>query len=78
MKIVENEFTKNKKIYALVILIIMISNLFSPYGVLANKVLAAPATGEPYYRLTLLKPSDNPIQMQKILMMLHTITIMII
>ena len=60
MKIVENEFTKNKKIYALVILIIMISNLFSPYGVLANKVLAAPATGEPYYRLTLLKPSDNP------------------
>ena len=60
MKIAENEFTKNKKIYALVILIIMISNLFSPYGVLANKVLAAPATGEPYYRLTLLKPSDNP------------------
>ena len=60
MKIAENEFTKNKKIYALVILIIMISNLFSPYGVLANKVFAAPATGEPYYRLTLLKPSDNP------------------
>ena len=60
MKIAENEFTKNKKIYALVILIIMISNLFSPYGVLTNKVFAAPATGEPYYRLTLLKPSDNP------------------
>ena len=60
MKIAENEFTKNKKIYALVILIIMISNLFSPYGVLTNKVFAVPATGEPYYRLTLLKPSDNP------------------
>ena len=60
MEIVDNKVTKNKRIYALVTLIIMILNLFSPYGELINTVFAAPATGEPYYRLTLLKPSDNP------------------
>lgn len=52
-------FTK-KRTCALLTVIIMILNMFSPYGVLMHQVQAAePLAGEPYYELSILKPSTD-------------------
>lgn len=50
--------SKKKRIYALITALIMLLNMFSPYGILIHEVQAAIANGEPYYELKLLKPGD--------------------
>lgn len=60
-------FTK-KRTCALLTVIIMILNMFSPYGVLMHQVQAAgPAAGEPYYELSILKPSENKAEIDDIM-----------
>lgn len=51
-----------KRICALLTLIIIIANMFSPYGVLfKNRTYAKePAAGEPYFTLTLQAVNSNP------------------
>ena len=57
-------FTR-KQICALLTVIMIIANIFSPYGLLNNNSYAAePAAGEPYYKLSLrgIVNSDDPDQ----------------
>lgn len=59
---VEKTKIRKIKLIALFTIFIIIANMFSPYGILINEVLAASASsipeGEPYFILELEKPQD--------------------
>ena len=60
MKTKETYIFTNKRKCALLIVIMILINMFSPYGVLVNKVqAAAPAEGEPYYEISMLRPNSD-------------------
>ena len=68
-------FTKTK-ICALMLLVAIITNMFSPYSVLLQESQAAtPAAGEPYYELA-IRPIDD--KLMKIAGMMKHITIIMI
>ena len=54
-----NEYFSKRRICALITLIIMLLNTFSPYGVLFNKSYAAtPEAGKAYFKMSIMQPGD--------------------